>query len=219
VCIAFSRNAGPHSLVACYSDFKDRAPSPDAEQSSESSLDCLADVTKTTGLLQGGRRIYIHRPGSSRGHLQPLLPVGAAPDCERSMFRSTSPTRQAYLRAELGELLARGATSNPSSSLPSSTLATFLHRLDASRGAASTPRRVIPSRTSAIFLRRLRYLRRVLLLPLRGMLRQPPRSLLPLLRCVAEGASSRPSQLSRQGGIRRTARSVPGFLPCRGGAL
>jgi hypothetical protein len=55
VCIAFSRNAGPHSLVACYSVFKDRAPPLDAEPSSTSSLDCLAGVARTSGLHQGGR--------------------------------------------------------------------------------------------------------------------------------------------------------------------
>ena len=61
VCIAFSRNAGPHSLVACYSVFKDRAPSPDTEPSSVSSLECLVGVASTTGLRQG-RAAYLHQP-------------------------------------------------------------------------------------------------------------------------------------------------------------
>jgi hypothetical protein len=146
VCIAFSRNAGPHSLVACYSVFKDRATPLDAEPSSVSSLDCLVGVARTTGLLQGGRRIYYRRPGQSSAVLQ-LSAAGAAPDCERSMFRSTSSTRQAYLRDCSAVLLARGATSTPHRVSRQAPWRLFFRRRDAPRGAASTPRRVTPSST------------------------------------------------------------------------
>jgi hypothetical protein len=137
VCIAFSRNAGPHSLVACYSVFKDRAPPLDAEPSSVSSLECLAGVARTTGLRQGGRRIYLSHPGSSSANLRlssPELHLTARGRCLDQPLPPVKHSTETFSAA----CLARGATSTPSPSIPSSTPAIFF-RLRSSRGPTSLP--------------------------------------------------------------------------------
>jgi hypothetical protein len=128
VCIAFSRNAGPHSLVACYSVFKDRAPSPEMEPSSNPSLDCLAGVAKTTDLLQGGRRIYYRRPGSSRGISNFFNRWSRLVTAEGRCLHQPPPPVKSVYRVELCIRSCEGRDFYPSSEHPVKHLGDFFLR-------------------------------------------------------------------------------------------
>jgi hypothetical protein len=60
-----------------------------------SSLECLAGVARTTGLRQGGGRIYIRHPGSSRGDFQ-RLPLELLPTARgRLLDQPLAPVKPA----------------------------------------------------------------------------------------------------------------------------
>lgn len=197
MCIAFSRNAGPHSLVACYSVFKDRATPLDAEPSSVSSLDGLVGVARTTGLLQGGRRIYIRCPGSSSAllrFLQPELHRTARGRCLDQPLRPVKPTAEPCSAV----LLARGATSTPLPSFPSSTLATFFFVASCSEGCCFYPPSGFPVKHLGDFPSSPSVLAKgAASTPSRDAASTSQPCCLAALRC--EGAFSRPSRLPRQG--------------------
>lgn len=158
---------------------------------------CLVGVARTTGLLQGGRRIYIRCPGSSSAllrFLQPELHRTARGRCLDQPLRPVKPTAEPCSAV----LLARGATSTPLPSLPSSTLATFLFVASCSEGCCFYPPSGFPVKHLGDFPSSPSVLAKgAASTPSRDAASTSQPCCHAALRC--EGAFSRPSRLPRQG--------------------
>jgi hypothetical protein len=131
------------SLLAIQFSKTERHP-PIRSEAPSRALNAWSESLRTTGLRQGGRRIYLCRPGSSRAHLQHSPLVRPVTTRGRCLDQPPPPVKPA---AELNSAAgpARGATSTPLPGIPSSISAIYSPPLLAGGPVAASFGRAVSS--------------------------------------------------------------------------